>query len=76
MKTLMPEVGIHRKRLDTISTMSTANLPLLLSNFEWAEGYRTRFGVTFVDYANGQKRIPKKSATTVVRLFNELIEKE
>jgi beta-glucosidase/6-phospho-beta-glucosidase/beta-galactosidase len=30
------------------------------SNFEWAEGYTTRFGVSFVDYKDGQKRYPKR----------------
>lgn len=34
----------------------------LLDNFEWADGYRTRFGVTYVDFENAQKRHPKKSA--------------
>ncbi|KAG9542240.1 putative beta-glucosidase, partial [Aureobasidium melanogenum] len=34
----------------------------LMDNFEWAEGFETRFGVTFVDYKNGQQRYPKKSA--------------
>ncbi len=44
------------------------------SNFEWAEGYVTRFGVTFVDYQDGQKRIPKKSAGVVRDTFVKLIE--
>lgn len=33
----------------------------LLDNFEWAEGYRERFGIVYVDYAT-QQRIPKDSA--------------
>jgi beta-glucosidase len=32
----------------------------LLDNFEWAEGYKERFGIVFVDYAT-QQRIPKDS---------------
>ena len=48
---------------------------LISSNFEWAEGYETRFGVTFVDYENGQKRIPKKSAKEISQIFDRLIEK-
>jgi Glycosyl hydrolase family 1 len=32
------------------------------SNFEWAEGYNTRFGVTYIDYIDEQKRYPKASA--------------
>ena len=42
----------------------------LLDNFEWAEGYRKRFGLVYVDYST-QRRIPKASAAwyrdTVVR---------
>ena len=45
------------------------------SNFEWAEGYETRFGVTYVDYENGQKRYPKKSAKVIGEVFNHYIEK-
>ena len=33
----------------------------LLDNFEWAEGYRPRFGVVHVDYET-QVRTPKRSA--------------
>lgn len=48
----------------------------LMDNFEWAEGYETRFGVTFVDYEGGQKRYLKKSAKVVGPLFEGLIKKE
>lgn len=33
----------------------------LLDNFEWAEGYDKRFGLVYVDYRNGQKRVMKDS---------------
>lgn len=42
------------------------------SNFEWAEGYETRFGVTYVDYEGGQKRTPKKSAKELGGIFTSL----
>jgi beta-glucosidase len=32
----------------------------LLDNFEWAEGYRARFGIVYVDYAS-QRRVVKDS---------------
>ncbi len=48
----------------------------LMDNFEWAEGYETRFGVTYVDYTGGQKRHLKKSAKVLGPLFDQLIKKE
>jgi len=44
----------------------------LMDNFEWAEGYETRFGVTYVDYAGGQKRWLKKSGRVVGEIFRGL----
>lgn len=46
-----------------------------ISNFEWAEGYETRFGSTYVDYEHGQKRIPKDSAKQIGQIFSQYIEK-
>eukprot|EP00008_Paramoeba_atlantica_P013125 CAMPEP_0201476092 /NCGR_PEP_ID=MMETSP0151_2-20130828/1377_1 /ASSEMBLY_ACC=CAM_ASM_000257 /TAXON_ID=200890 /ORGANISM="Paramoeba atlantica, Strain 621/1 / CCAP 1560/9" /LENGTH=497 /DNA_ID=CAMNT_0047856373 /DNA_START=96 /DNA_END=1589 /DNA_ORIENTATION=+ len=34
----------------------------LMDNFEWGDGYSTRFGMTYVDYENNQARHPKRSA--------------
>ncbi|KAL2001430.1 hypothetical protein VTN02DRAFT_1787 [Thermoascus thermophilus] len=48
----------------------------LLDNFEWADGYGTRFGVTYVDYKGNQKRIPKKSARVIGETFDKYIQKK
>ncbi len=40
----------------------------LLDNFEWAEGYRKRFGIVHVDYLT-RRRTPKESA----RWYQEVI---
>lgn len=53
-----------------------ARLTCTCSNFEWAEGYETRFGVTYVDYEGGQKRHPKKSALEIGKIFDKYIKKE
>jgi beta-glucosidase len=42
----------------------------LLDNFEWADGYDKRFGITYVDFAT-QKRTPKLSA----HFYKEVIAK-
>ncbi|KII91962.1 glycoside hydrolase family 1 protein [Plicaturopsis crispa FD-325 SS-3] len=46
-----------------------------IDNFEWADGYVTRFGVTYVDY-DTQERVPKESAKFLVKWFKENIEAE
>jgi beta-glucosidase len=40
----------------------------LMDNFEWALGYRPRFGVVYVDF-DTQQRIPKDSARFVRDVF-------
>ena len=42
----------------------------LMDNFEWAEGYRPRFGITYVDFET-QERILKSSAF----MFRDVIER-
>lgn len=44
-----------------------------LDNFEWADGYITRFGVTYVDYET-QQRYPKESAKFLVEWFGDNID--
>jgi len=46
-----------------------------LDNFEWADGYATRFGVTYVDYET-QARYPKESAKFLLKWFEEHIERD
>ncbi|KAL0671857.1 hypothetical protein Bca4012_034561 [Brassica carinata] len=42
----------------------------LLDNFEWAMGYTVRFGLVYVDFKDGCKRYPKKSAKWFKELLN------
>ncbi|KAI1082362.1 beta-glucosidase [Whalleya microplaca] len=47
----------------------------LMDNFEWAEGYETRFGCTYVDYEHDQRRRPKKSGLEMKNIFDEVTTK-
>ena len=42
-----------------------------MDNFEWAEGYETRFGCVYVDYETMERK-PKKSAGVVKEIFEGL----
>ncbi|KMZ71222.1 Beta-glucosidase, family GH1 [Zostera marina] len=44
----------------------------LIDNFEWERGYTERFGLNYVDYKDGLKRYPKKSAIW----FRELLKQQ
>lgn len=41
-----------------------------LDDFEWEFGYTVRFGLTYIDYTNGLKRIPKSSALWFKNFLN------
>src|ERR1700737_1138326 len=43
------------------------------SKFEWADGFNTRYGVTYVDYKDEQRRYPKASARFIRKWFEEHI---
>ncbi|KAG1785285.1 glycoside hydrolase family 1 protein [Suillus plorans] len=44
-----------------------------LDHFEWADGYITRFGVTYVDFET-QQRYPKESAKFLVKWFGNNVD--
>jgi beta-glucosidase len=51
---------LHRAIKDGVPVRAY-HLWSLLDNFEWAEGYAQRFGIVFVDFEQGQKRMIKDS---------------
>ncbi|CAG7820309.1 unnamed protein product [Allacma fusca] len=44
----------------------------LMDNFEWTDGYSQRFGVHYIDFANGNlTRVPKSSAKFLAKVFKD-----
>ncbi|MVM37288.1 beta-glucosidase [Spirosoma sp. HMF3257] len=71
-------VEYHQNYLQQVLRAKQEGLPVegyfawtFLDNFEWAEGYRPRFGLVYVDFRT-QQRIIKKSG----RWFQQLLTKE
>ena len=63
-----PRIAYLRAHLRELLRAMHAGVPVrayhcwsLLDNFEWAEGYSQRFGLVYVDFANGQRRTMKDS---------------
>jgi beta-glucosidase/6-phospho-beta-glucosidase/beta-galactosidase len=60
---LMGKLGLHAYRRAIEDGVKAAGYFhwSIMDNFEWAFGYKRRFGLVYVDFASG-KRIPKDSA--------------
>ncbi len=54
-------LGAMQRAYDEGASVAGYFLWTFLDNFEWAEGYKERFGIVYVDFAN-QRRIVKDSA--------------
>jgi len=50
----------------------------LIDNFEWENGYETRFGMTYIDFYNDKNltRVPKDSLTFLGQWYLENVEQE
>jgi len=63
-----PRIEYLRSHLQVLAQAINDGVPVrayhcwsLMDNFEWAEGYSQRFGLTYVDFKNGQRRTVKDS---------------
>lgn len=58
--------------LDTLCLLRSHGSSLsawsILDNFEWSDGYKPRFGLTYVDYDNDLERTPKDTSKWFARL--------
>ena len=54
-------IGAMQKAYDEGANVAGYFLWTFLDNFEWADGYKQRFGIVYVDFAS-QRRIVKDSA--------------
>ena len=55
----------HFSRSHSLLLLSLSPLP----TFSGADGFATRFGITYVDYKDGQKRYPKDSFRFLSKLW-------
>ncbi|KAF7337788.1 Glycoside hydrolase family 1 protein [Mycena sanguinolenta] len=62
------QAAIHEDGVDVRAYLAWSLLDNLSGTF--ADGYTTRFGVTYVDY-NTQERLPKESAAFIVKWFQD-----
>ena len=72
-----PRLDYYVEHLSVVADLIVDNYPMkgyfawsLMDNFEWAEGYRMRFGLVHVDYET-QERTVKKSGTWYRQLAAE-----
>ena len=70
---------IYNHVLTLLDTIVEDGIPIkgyfvwsLLDNFEWADGYHVRFGLTYVDYQNNLTRYKKESWYLFQSLINYL----
>lgn len=71
-------VGFFRDYLAKVAEAVYEGIPVigytawaLIDNFEWADGYQRRFGITYNDFGR-QKRTPKKSAKWFQKLLTSI----